>query len=182
MGDKGRDDSWIHRVIPNRGLAGRGSRDAGTKRPAVEGYIGGTVWDHEPDGPQQLSPKPLGLSLVYNPESREPLADFIFIHGLRGDPVLSWCQGRSEEKFWPQKWLHLHPAFENVRIWTFGYNSDWISVGSGNVSGISDFGRLLLYHMKVEALKMPREYQIGKVSAHTIVRYPSRVGGISLRV
>lgn len=84
---------------------------------------------------------PLGLSLLHSPD--EPQIDFVFVHGLRGGSRKTWSATESIRSFWPQEWLPLEPGFENVRIHSFGYNSDW---GDGKVSQLTvhDFGQALL--------------------------------------
>ena len=42
---------------------------------------------------------PLGLNLLYAPA--EPLADFIFVHGLGGGSRKTWSKTTSVKDFWP---------------------------------------------------------------------------------
>lgn len=77
--------------------------------------------------------------------SAEPLADFIFVHGLRGGSA--WRKGSDAKLFWPQNWLPFEPAFRNVSIHTFGYNSDWAGT-KDSILNVHDFGRTLLGEMK----------------------------------
>lgn len=109
---------------------------------------------------------PWGLTMVYSPQEVIPSADFVFIHGLRGDQVKTWCYKGSEKYFWLRDWLPKHPELKNARIWTFGYDSDFLAIGPGNVSDLSDFARSLLVSMKLSTHGIPTEYQvpIGKVS------------------
>jgi triacylglycerol esterase/lipase EstA (alpha/beta hydrolase family) len=48
--------------------------------------------------------------------------------------------------FWPQEWLPKDPAFKNVRIHSFGYDSDWAKE-KVNFLNISHFGKSLLGQM-----------------------------------
>ena len=88
---------------------------------------------------------PLGLNLLYEPP--EPLIDFIFVHGLRGGSRKTWSKTESPAHFWPKEWLPLEPGFKNVRIHSFGYNSDW-GEKKGSSLTIHDFGQALLGDMQ----------------------------------
>ncbi|KAG8529168.1 uncharacterized protein KY384_005803 [Bacidia gigantensis] len=84
---------------------------------------------------------PLGLNFLHEPS--EPLIDFIFVHGLRGGSRKTWSKSPDPSTFWPREWLPLESRFKNVRISTFGYNSDW---GERKTSSLTlhDFGQALL--------------------------------------
>lgn len=84
---------------------------------------------------------PLGLNLLYAPS--EPLIDFIFVHGLRGGSRKTWSKTEDINHYWPQHWLPLEPRFKNVRIHSFGYNSDW-GERKGSILTVHDFGQTLL--------------------------------------
>jgi triacylglycerol esterase/lipase EstA (alpha/beta hydrolase family) len=87
---------------------------------------------------------PLGLNLLHSPS--EPLVDFIFVHGLRGGSRKTWSKTGSATHYWPQEWLPKDPAFKNVRVHSFGYNSDWVR-GKDNCLNIHHFGKSLLGEM-----------------------------------
>ncbi|KAL2065695.1 hypothetical protein VTL71DRAFT_3365 [Oculimacula yallundae] len=87
---------------------------------------------------------PLGLNLLYAPA--EPLIDFIFVHGLGGGSRKTWSKSASVKDFWPQEWLPQDRAFINVRIHSFGYDSDWTK-GKVNFLNIRHFGKSLLGQM-----------------------------------
>lgn len=87
---------------------------------------------------------PLGLNLLHSPS--EPLVDLIFVHGLGGGSRKTWSKTSSVTLFWPQEWLPKDPAFKNVRVHSFGYNSDWIK-GRENCLNIHHFGKSLLGEM-----------------------------------
>lgn len=122
--------------------------------------------ENELPRPNEECTEPWDLSLVYSPETALPRADFVFIHGLWGDQVRTWCYKRKRKYFWLRGWLPLHPELKRARIWTFGYDSNFLSMGPENVSDISDFARSLLIGLKLSAQGHPTEYQvpIGKVS------------------
>ena len=53
------------------------------------------------------------------------LADIVFVHGLGGGSVSTWTRPQDPKSFWPERWLGSDPAFENVRIHTYGYDASW---------------------------------------------------------
>lgn len=83
----------------------------------------------------------LGLNLLHEPS--EPLIDFIFVHGLRGGSRKTWSKTDQIDHYWPKRWLPVDPKFRDVRIHSFGYNSDWAEMTSSNLT-IHDFGQALL--------------------------------------
>lgn len=87
---------------------------------------------------------PLGLNLLYSPS--EPLIDFVFVHGLGGGSRKTWSKTSSVSHYWPQEWIPKDPAFRNVRVHSFGYDSDWIK-GRDNCLNIHHFGKSLLGNM-----------------------------------
>jgi len=82
-----------------------------------------------------------GLNLLCAPPV--PLVDFIFVHGLRGGSRKTWSKTNDPLSYWPKEWLPRDPAFKNVRIFSFGYNSDWAE-RKDSVLNIHDFGKSLL--------------------------------------
>lgn len=87
---------------------------------------------------------PLGLNLLHSPS--EPLIDFIFVHGLGGGSRKTWSKTSSITHFWPQGWLPKDPVFKNVRVHSFGYDSDWIK-SRNNCLDVHLFGKSLLGEM-----------------------------------
>lgn len=84
---------------------------------------------------------PLGLNLLHCPS--EPLVDFVLVHGLGGGSRKTWSRTSSITHYWPQEWLPKDPAFKNVRVHSFGYDSDWAK-GKDNCLNIHHFGKSLL--------------------------------------
>ena len=84
---------------------------------------------------------PLGLNLLYEPS--QPLIDFVFVHGLRGGSRKTWSKTANAGHYWPKEWLPADPKFKNVRIHSFGYNSDWGDT-AGSILTIHDFGQAFL--------------------------------------
>ncbi len=87
---------------------------------------------------------PLGLNLLHYPS--EPLIDLIFVHGLGGGSRKTWSKTSSITHYWPQQWLPKDSAFKNLRVHSFGYDSDW-SKGKDNCLNIHHFGKSLLGEM-----------------------------------
>lgn len=83
----------------------------------------------------------LGLTLLFEPE--EVLADFIFVHGLRGGSRKTWSFSADPAHFWPKEWLPGDPDFKHVRIHTFGYHSNW-GESKGSDFNVHDFGQNLI--------------------------------------
>lgn len=84
------------------------------------------------------------MNLLFQPD--ETLADFIFVHGLRGGSRKTWSASTDPAHFWPKEWLPGDPDFKNVRIHTFGYHSDWGESKTKDFN-IHDFGQSLVEEM-----------------------------------
>ncbi|KAL2139277.1 hypothetical protein VTI28DRAFT_5439 [Corynascus sepedonium] len=93
---------------------------------------------------------PLGLNLLYSPVE-EPAADFVFVHGLGGGSKKTWSKKHSPNHFWPQHWLPLEPAFQRVRIHTYGYSCDWTK-RKLDICNVHDFGKGLLSELSTSPL------------------------------
>ncbi|ETS86626.1 hypothetical protein PFICI_00454 [Pestalotiopsis fici W106-1] len=83
----------------------------------------------------------LGLNLLHSPS--QPAIDFIFVHGLGGGSRKTWSKTTSMKHFWPQEWLPKDPAFQDVRIYSYGYDSDWAR-GKENILNIHHIGKSFL--------------------------------------
>ncbi|KAK3344227.1 WD40-repeat-containing domain protein [Lasiosphaeria hispida] len=84
---------------------------------------------------------PLGLNLLYSPE--EPQIDLIFVHGLGGGSRKSWSKTPQRFHYWPQEWLPRDEAFRNVRIHSYGYDSDYLR-GKEDCLNIHHIGKSFL--------------------------------------
>ncbi|KAF2396267.1 hypothetical protein EJ06DRAFT_232033 [Trichodelitschia bisporula] len=71
------------------------------------------------------------LTLVAAP-SGSPAVDIIFVHGLGGSSHATWAKGGNPELFWPGEWLPKERGMEKARIFTYGYNADWLSTEANN--------------------------------------------------
>ena len=88
-----------------------------------------------------LYPKgPLGLTTLSEP-SVPAIADLVFVHGLGGGSRSTWMHSSDASLFWPQEWLPTDAGFRDVRIHSFGYDSNW---EKESVLNIHDFARALL--------------------------------------
>lgn len=92
---------------------------------------------------------PLGLRCLFSPP--EPLIDVVFVHGLRGGSIKTFCKDDDPELFWPKQWLPLEPEFANATIHSFGYDSDWGS-SRPSVLTVHDFGRSLYEELQTSPL------------------------------
>ena len=84
---------------------------------------------------------PLELNLLHSPS--EPLIEFIFVRGLGGGSRKTLSKTSSVRHYWPQEWLPKDPAFKNVQVHSFGYDSNWVK-GKDNCMNIHHFGKSLL--------------------------------------
>lgn len=88
----------------------------------------------------EYSKGPFGLNTLSEPP--EPVvADLVFVHGLGGGSRSTWTKSLDPSLFWPEKWLPQDEGFKDVRIHTFGYNSNW---GKESILNIHDFAKALL--------------------------------------
>lgn len=88
---------------------------------------------------------PLGLNLLHAPS--QPLVDLIFVHGLGGGSRKTWSKTSDPYHYWPKEWLPRDPAFQNVRVYSFGYVADWSEM-KNSVLNINDFAHSLLGQIK----------------------------------
>ena len=103
---------------------------------------------------------PLGLNLLHTPSA--PFIEFIFVHGLKGGSRKTWSKTSDPYHFWPKEWLARDPEFKNVRIHSFGYNSDWGDRKDSELN-IHDFGKSLL----AEIINSPEIGKDGDVSCRS---------------
>lgn len=74
-----------------------------------------------------------------------PVADVILVHGLGGSRIKSWCYNRDPQYFWPS-WLPLgNGVLAQVRVFSYGYNSNF--KGPDSSERIADFAKNLLHNM-----------------------------------
>ncbi|PWY79408.1 hypothetical protein BO94DRAFT_603056 [Aspergillus sclerotioniger CBS 115572] len=118
------------------------------------------------------TPRPLrakfGLHVVHQPKVAAPV-DIIFVHGLGGDRVLTWCNNHDEGQFWPGLWLPQEPGISKSRILSFGYDAGFGKGAVGNIYRISDFTKSLLHEMRSAQDPDGNPLGIGKVPIIFIV-------------
>lgn len=90
---------------------------------------------------------PLGITVLHEPDIPRTI-DVLFIHGLGGTSLRSWCKGRDPELLWPKLWLPHEPGLSSARILTFGYNAHFGSTKGSSSQTIGDFATDLLFRMK----------------------------------
>lgn len=83
---------------------------------------------------------PLGLNTLFDP-TYPAIADLVFVHGLGGGSRSTWTKSDNPSLYWPKEWLPQDLAFQDVRIHSFGYNSNW---GSESILNVHDFAKALL--------------------------------------
>lgn len=83
---------------------------------------------------------PFGLSTLYQP-LKPVTADLIFVHGLGGGSQSTWTKSGDPSLYWPQRWLPQDPGFQDVRIHSFGYDSN---LDKESTLNLHDFAKSLL--------------------------------------
>lgn len=94
---------------------------------------------------QDRNDDPLGLTVLHAPDPQRHAVDILFIHGLSGTSVRSWCKNRDVDLFWPGKWLPKDAELSSARILTFGYTARF---ATNQLASIGDFANDLLFSMK----------------------------------
>lgn len=122
------DRSFISRALPRRDRSG----------------------DYSDDGKG-----PLGLTTLFDPINTA-VSDLVFVHGLDGGSRSTWTKSDSPSLFWPKEWLPQDPGFQNVRIHSFGYNSNW---GNESILNVHDFAKALLRSLS-DCPAMPRNSSV----------------------
>jgi hypothetical protein len=106
------------------------------------------------DSPEDLK-GPLGLTTLFDP-SASAIADLVFVHGLGGGSRSTWTKSGNPSLYWPQEWLPKDKGFRDVRIHTFGYNSNW---DKESMLNIHDFAKSLLGSIQ-DCPLIPRESNV----------------------
>lgn len=99
-------------------------------------------------GSQDRRDDPLGLTVLHEPDPRHRTVDILFIHGLGGSSLRTWCNKRDLDFLWPKKWLPEDVDLATARILTFGYNAHFSTRGEHTSLSIGDFANDLLFSMK----------------------------------
>ena len=117
---------------------------------------------------------PLGLHLVC--DSSHPIGDIIFVHGLGGTARKTWSWDRNLDYFWPT-WLVEEDGLSSYRIFTYGYNSDFM--GAGNNLNITDFAKALLFQMLVFSDGLGKDHT--SVGQQPIIFVAHSMGGLVVK-
>lgn len=92
---------------------------------------------------------PLGLTVLYTPVEERTI-DIIFIHGLGGTSLRTWCRNRDPEFLWPKHWLPDEVDMSTARILTYGYHAHFSSKREQTSLTLNDFASDLLFRMKYD--------------------------------
>lgn len=106
---------------------------------------------------------PFGLNTLYQP-LKTAVADLIFIHGLGGGSRSTWTKSSDPSLYWPQEWLPNEPGFKDVRIHSFGYNSNWEKESTLN---IQDFAKSSLGSIQ-DCPLIPRKTDVSFSCSHPL--------------
>lgn len=116
---------------------------------------------------------PLGLTVLHEPEaSSQRSVDIIFIHGLSGTSLRTWCFRRDVDYLWPQLWLPKEKGLSSARVLTYGYNAHFSSRKEQASLAIADFTNDLLFRMRYGE---NAQHRLGQVS---IVVVAHSMGGL----
>lgn len=107
------------------------------------------------EDPDPTDKGPFGLSTLYHPPD-SIIADLVFVHGLGGGSRSTWTKSGDVSSYWPQEWLPNDPGFRDVRIHSFGYDSNWIK---GSTLNLYDFSKSLLGSIQ-DCPLMPRTAKV----------------------
>ena len=88
-----------------------------------------------------------GIEAVYPSRIENSNLDIVFIHGLNGDAFDSWKN--KEDEFWPY-WLH--DDFEDVCIWSVGYDAAPIKWFFGTTMPLQDRSRNILENLQLKGI------------------------------
>lgn len=116
-------------------------RSKSTATSSGRSFISRTFARHDTGGePSEDLKGPLGLNTLFNPGD-SAIADLVFVHGLGGGSKSTWTKFGDPALYWPKEWLSQDPDFQDVRIHSFGYNSNW---GNESTLSVHDFSTSLL--------------------------------------
>ncbi|KAK4141312.1 uncharacterized protein C8A04DRAFT_39157 [Dichotomopilus funicola] len=129
-------DSGLKRATERPGLARLAS--------AVSDVHSQLFSPHSHQQSQDRTDDPLGLVVLHKPSKRT--VDILFIHGLGGSSLRTWCRDGDLHKLWPKLWLpQLIPT---ARILSFGYKTHFSSKTDTSSLSIKNFAGDLLHQMK----------------------------------
>src|SRR5207248_2153607 len=106
------------------------------------GSSGQSIGSADLHDPIEETKRSLGLNVLFEPN--HVMVDLIFVHGLGGESRKTWSYSDPSVDCWLQAFLPSEKEFENCRIHSFGYDSNFISKDAHNTSDLADFGSALL--------------------------------------
>lgn len=109
---------------------------------------------------------PLGLNTLHTPSYGPSNADLIFVHGLGGGSRKTWTKPNDQSTYWPKEWLPNDESMQDIRIHSFGYDSNW---GKKSNLNIHDFANALLSSI-LHCPSIPQDTNVCSFSFHTIRR------------
>ena len=119
-------------------------------------FIGRKLTRHNTgDGLPEDIKGPFGLNTLFNPGD-SAIADLVFVHGLGGGSRSTWTKSGDPALYWPKEWLPQDLDFQDVRIHSFGYNSNW---GHESSLSVHDFSKSLLGSLQ-DCPVMPRNISV----------------------
>jgi pimeloyl-ACP methyl ester carboxylesterase len=104
--------------------------------------------------------------------------DIIFIHGLGGHGLKTWCKNHDPKLFWPGLWLPDNDEVGDARIFTFGYDADFRPGSGKNISNISSFAKELLFDMRFGRDHEDKDLELGKAPIIFVVH---SMGGLVMK-
>lgn len=105
----------------------------------------------------------LGLNTLFEPHEAA-IADLVFVHGLGGGSRSTWTKSGDPSLYWIQEWLPNEPGFRDVRIHSFGYNSNW---DKQSVLNVHDFAKSLLGSIQ-DCPSIPRNSEVSDLSTSSV--------------
>lgn len=124
-----------------------------------------------PNPPSNLSEDkigPLGLNTLSVPSGGSANVDLISAHGLDGGSRKTWTKSGDPSLYWPKEWLPTDEALQDVRIHTFGYDSNW---GKKSILGIHTSPMPFLILFSIVHLSLETEGMFCYIPQHLLFLY-----------
>lgn len=83
------------------------------------------------------------------------------MHGLGGHSQLTWSKNHNVDLFWPELWLPEDPDVGRARIFTYGYDANYLG-GAKNINNITNFAKDLLFQMRYGKDRDGQDFDIGQ--------------------
>ncbi len=143
-------------LLSNQATTADMERSTSTATSSGRSFISRALARHDAGSePSEDVKGPFGLNTLFNPGD-SAIADLVFVHGLGGGSRSTWTKSGDPALYWPKEWLPQDPDFQDVRIHSFGYNSNW---GHESVLSVHDFSKSLLVSLR-HCPVMPRDASV----------------------